>query len=85
MRVMVTGATGNVGTATMRALAADSRVASLVGVARRLPGPDHPDPPSADSTWVDADVAHDDLTAHLAGSTCWCTWPGSSLRTTTLT
>jgi uncharacterized protein YbjT (DUF2867 family) len=31
MRVMVTGATGNAGTATMRALAADERVTSLVG------------------------------------------------------
>ena len=68
MRVMVTGATGNGGTATMRALAADSRVTSLVSAARRLPGPDHPDPPGGgDSTWVEADVAHDDLTAHLAG------------------
>lgn len=67
MRVMVTGATGNVGTATMRALAADSRVATLVGVARRLPGPEHPDPPGADTTWVQADLADDDLAPHLAG------------------
>jgi len=67
MRVMVTGATGNVGTATVRALAADDRVTSLVAVARRLPGPDHLDPPGADTTWVAADVAHDDLAAHLTG------------------
>ena len=67
MRVMVTGATGNVGTATMRALAADERVTSLVGVARRLPGPDHVDPPGADTTWMAADVGRDDLTSDLAG------------------
>jgi nucleoside-diphosphate-sugar epimerase len=67
MRVMVTGATGNVGTATMRVLAADERVTSLVGVARRLPRPDHDDPAGADTTWVAADVGRDDLAAHLAG------------------
>jgi UDP-glucose 4-epimerase len=67
MRVMVTGATGNVGTATMRVLAADERVTSLVGVARRLPGPDHDDPAGAETTWVAADVGRDDLAAHLAG------------------
>jgi UDP-glucose 4-epimerase len=47
----------------MRALAADVRVTSLVGVARRLPGPDHDDPAGADTTWVVADV----VAAHLAG------------------
>jgi UDP-glucose 4-epimerase len=67
MRVMVTGATGNVGTATMRALAGDERVSSLVGVARRPPGPGHIDPPGVATTWIAADVAHDDLTPHLAG------------------
>ena len=67
MRVMVTGATGNVGTATMRALAADERVTSLVGVARRLPGPDHVDPAGAETTWVAADVGREDLAAYLAG------------------
>jgi len=37
MRVIVTGATGNVGTSTMRSLAADPRVDSIVGLARRAP------------------------------------------------
>src|SRR3954463_10147055 len=37
MRVVVTGATGNIGTALLRALAADARVQSVVGVARRRP------------------------------------------------
>lgn len=37
MRVIVTGATGNVGTAVIRALAADSAVSEIVAVARRAP------------------------------------------------
>ncbi|HEY2636999.1 MAG TPA: NAD-dependent epimerase/dehydratase family protein [Solirubrobacteraceae bacterium] len=37
MRVVVTGATGNVGSAVLRALSADDRVASIVGVSRRRP------------------------------------------------
>lgn len=51
----------------MRALAADERVTSLVGVARRLPGPDQVDPAGAETTWVAADVGREDLAAHLAG------------------
>ncbi|WP_414719914.1 NAD-dependent epimerase/dehydratase family protein [Streptomyces sp.] len=38
LRVVVTGATGNVGTSVVRALAEDSSVASVLGLARRLPG-----------------------------------------------
>lgn len=37
LRVVVTGATGNVGTAVVRALAAEPEVASVVGLARRVP------------------------------------------------
>ena len=37
MRVVVVGATGNVGTSLVRALATDERVEEIVGVARRLP------------------------------------------------
>lgn len=37
MRVVVTGATGNVGTAVVRALAKDPLVDEVVGIARRLP------------------------------------------------
>ena len=51
----------------MRALSADERVTSLVGVARRLPVPDHDDPAGAETTWVAADIGRDDLAAHLAG------------------
>ena len=38
MRVVVLGATGNVGTSVLRALDADPAVDSIVGVARRAPG-----------------------------------------------
>lgn len=37
MRVVVIGATGNIGTSVVRALAADPQVEQIVGVARRLP------------------------------------------------
>lgn len=68
MRVAVTGATGNVGTALVRALQADDSVEEIVGIARRLPGAG-----AAGSTgsthvrYVSADVQHDDLRPHLVG------------------
>src|SRR3954453_8369639 len=37
MRLVVTGATGNVGSAVVRALGADERVEESVGIARRPP------------------------------------------------
>jgi uncharacterized protein YbjT (DUF2867 family) len=37
MRIVVTGATGNVGTAVVRALADEPRVDAITGVARRPP------------------------------------------------
>lgn len=67
MHVMVTGATGNVGTAVMAALAGDEAVTSVVGVARRRPQAGHPDPPGAEITWLEADVAEDDVRPHLEG------------------
>ena len=51
MRVVVTGATGNVGTSVLRALASDPRVEEIVGVARRLPQWRNPR-----TRWVAADV-----------------------------
>ena len=51
MRVVVTGATGNVGTSVLRALAADPRVDEIVGVARRPPRWQNPR-----TRWVTADV-----------------------------
>src|SRR5256885_1752564 len=37
MKIAITGATGNVGTALLRALADEPAVESIVGIARRLP------------------------------------------------
>ena len=51
MRIVVTGATGNVGTSVVRALAADPQVDEIVGVARRLPRWQSPR-----TRWVSADV-----------------------------
>jgi UDP-glucose 4-epimerase len=56
VRVVVVGATGNVGTSLLQALADDAAVDSILGVARRLPGLE---PPKTD--WVDADIERDDL------------------------
>ncbi|MDE3205912.1 MAG: NAD-dependent epimerase/dehydratase family protein [Acidobacteriota bacterium] len=64
MRVVVTGATGNIGTATIRALSTDRRVDSVVGVARRPP--DQPGLP--DVEWVRADVATGHLDPVFAGA-----------------
>lgn len=56
LRVAVTGATGNVGTALLRRLIGDERVTSILGVARRRPELSLPG-----VAWATADVATDDL------------------------
>ncbi|HEX2027665.1 MAG TPA: NAD-dependent epimerase/dehydratase family protein [Nitriliruptorales bacterium] len=63
MRVVVLGATGNVGIAVVRALAAADQVEEVVGVARRLPDLDVPG-----TRWESADVTRDDLVGHLQGA-----------------
>lgn len=59
-RIAVTGATGNIGTATVRALAADPGVAAITGIERRLSGM-----PPPKTEYVSVDVARDDLTPVL--------------------
>lgn len=63
MRVVIVGATGNVGTSLIRNLLGDERVTSLVGLARRRPAwqPDR-------TEWVTADITTDDITPHLRGA-----------------
>lgn len=56
MRIVVTGATGNVGTSVVRALGRDPAVGEIVGLARRLPSMSLPK-----TTWVKADVVRSDL------------------------
>jgi nucleoside-diphosphate-sugar epimerase len=51
MRVVITGATGNVGTSLVESLSLDPTVDSIVGLARRLPSWSPPK-----TTWVSADV-----------------------------
>ena len=63
MRVVVTGGSGNVGTATIERLVADDAVTEVVGVARRRPSwqPDK-------VRWVEADVVTDDLVPLFRGA-----------------
>src|SRR5690349_6823865 len=68
MKIVVTGATRNVGTSVIRALAADEQVSEIVGLARRLPDWRPPR-----TRWVAADVERDpldfagaDVVIHLA-------------------
>ena len=63
MRVVVIGASGNVGTSVLHALAADGSVDSIVGVARRLPAMTFPG-----VEWVRADIRSDDLVPIFRGA-----------------
>lgn len=60
MRVVVVGATGNVGTSILRSLETEGGVDSILGLARRLPGLRVPK-----VEWASADVTKDDLAAHF--------------------
>jgi nucleoside-diphosphate-sugar epimerase len=76
VRVVVTGASGNVGTSVLAALAAEPRVAEIVGIARRLPEVEMPK-----VQWVGADVVEDDLEPIFAGADAvvhlaWAIQPG---------
>src|SRR5690606_38511846 len=63
MRVVVLGATGNVGTPLIAALAADERIAEIVGFARRDPGIVAPK-----VRWVTGDIRTADLAALCDGA-----------------
>lgn len=84
-RVVVVGATGNVGTSLVRLLGDDEAVDEIVGVARRLPAITLPK-----TTWVAADIGRSDLVSVFGGADCvvhlaWRIQPAhdvSSLRET---
>ncbi|HWH94278.1 MAG TPA: NAD-dependent epimerase/dehydratase family protein [Baekduia sp.] len=65
MKVAIVGATGNVGSALLRALERDERVREIVGIARRRPAAT-----LQKVTWATADIgrADDDLAGLLAGA-----------------
>jgi UDP-glucose 4-epimerase len=63
MRIVVTGATGNVGTSVVEALAGDDRVTEIVGLARRLPAVSRPK-----TRWVRADIVSTPLEPIFEGA-----------------
>ena len=63
MRVVVLGATGNVGTSVLRSLEGEERVESILGLARRRPELRMPK-----VEWAEADIARDDLVPHFRGA-----------------
>lgn len=69
MRVVVTGASGNVGTAVLRRLASEPQVDEVAGVARRIPY-DGPEPPGVEWHRIDigAREAVDPLADRFAGA-----------------
>jgi UDP-glucose 4-epimerase len=66
MRVVVIGATGNVGTAVLRALRDEDAVTEIVGIARRVP--EVAPPPK--TTWVRADISRASVEPLLDGADC---------------
>jgi UDP-glucose 4-epimerase len=63
MRVVITGATGNIGTSILRSLESEDRVESILGLARRLPSLR-----MSKVEWAEADVTKDDLAPHFRGA-----------------
>lgn len=60
MRVVITGATGNVGTSLIEVLGSDPQVDAIVGLARRAPSWQPPK-----TTWASVDISSDDLEPHF--------------------
>lgn len=78
MRVVVTGATGNVGTSLLETLEPESRIDEIVAVARREPGRTF-----ARTTFTAADIASADLVEVFRGADAvvhlaWLIQPGRS-------
>src|ERR671912_1192148 len=63
MRVVIVGATGNVGTSVLRSLENEERVDSVLGLARRLP-----ELRLSKTEWAAADVVKDELVPHFRGA-----------------
>jgi nucleoside-diphosphate-sugar epimerase len=85
MRVVVVGASGNVGTSVLHALAGDPGVDSVLGVARRLPAMNFPK-----TDWAAADITRDSLEPLFAGADAvvhlaWLIQPSRKLALTRAT
>jgi UDP-glucose 4-epimerase len=81
VRVVVVGATGNVGTSVLRSLAREPGVDEIVGIARRTPPLSWPK-----TSWVRADIVRDDLVPHFRGADAvvhlaWLIQPSRDQRT----
>jgi UDP-glucose 4-epimerase len=81
VRIVVVGATGNVGTSVLRSLGEDRSVRSIVGVARR-----RPDIPWPKTTWIAADITEADLVPIFRGADAvvhlaWLIQPSRDLAT----
>jgi ferritin-like metal-binding protein YciE/nucleoside-diphosphate-sugar epimerase len=63
MKVIVTGATGNVGTSTVRALSQSPEIEEIVGIARREPTWNPPK-----TSWVEANILSADLDEIFSGA-----------------
>src|SRR3954462_999521 len=79
MRVVVTGASGNVGTSLLRALADDDQVDEILGLARRRPSREVPK-----TEWRSADIERNDLESLFRGADCvvhlaWAIHPSHDL------
>jgi UDP-glucose 4-epimerase len=61
MRVVIVGATGNVGSALVRSLAGDERISAVLGLARRVP-----EWPVEKTSWARVDLRAEDADAELA-------------------
>jgi UDP-glucose 4-epimerase len=63
MRIVVVGASGNIGTSLLAALAGEPEVESILGLARRRPAERFPK-----TDWLQADIRHSDLETHFRGA-----------------
>jgi ferritin-like metal-binding protein YciE/nucleoside-diphosphate-sugar epimerase len=63
MKVVVTGATGNVGTSTVKVLSESPEIDEIVGLARREPRQEQPK-----TSWLEANVLTADLASIFAGA-----------------
>jgi UDP-glucose 4-epimerase len=85
MKIVIVGATGNVGTSVIRSMASDPEIESIVGIARR-----RPDIEAKKTTWVQADITTDDLAPHFEGASAvihlaWLIQPSRDLAALTRT